>query len=1642
MPTTVEIPGIGEVDFPDSMDDNSIRSKAKELHQRQVLKSAPPIPDSVSVPGMEKLGALPGAGNAPQANLQEVPTPSNTEAAAMILRRGVDANLIAGRALDKSLDPYRRGYYKSGASLLRTVAPPKIAPTLTKPGATPLPERKPIIDVRGAADQLDAMGEAIPPSTGIAGKVQEGIAGMPAALAQYAVAARVGTPGFAALGYMQNKDKPLPEALSAAGKEAILGKTGVLSDQLTRAPRAAINALVGAAANNDSVENAVSSGLAAGALSAIPGGGKAIKEFRKPTPSLPKAEAGVTFHGDLGPVSSQWYDAPIPPPSAPGRDAFSVPQSSQSQIAKSIKEQMDNMRLERTIKAENPDAPPDVIKSLIAKEKERLQGVLNRLVPAVKEPPKGQQSLALEPEFALSSPDSTPIPKPGEIVPPHKNASTQYNLAGNKSANKLAAKIKTVQGTMDPNDLDVKGLEDDLHVTLRYGVEDNADSAVAALSTTPKARARVKGVTVFPTEDGDAVVLELDSKDLQANRHIADTIPGKANDYPDYRPHITVAYVKPGLGEKYRQALEPQFKGDYVELEDLVFSGRDRQQTKLRTPKVGEPGPVLNREQRRAAVEPPSKGTPEETARWEDARQQLLFGLGAKPGEIDVEDLIGEGYGSAASRTGPAPDLGPPMSPVSKPPSWNPPGTGMPTTDFLGTQTGYNLIKGLVNRIRGKAENSDTLLNLEEKGVDRFARLQDLERGKGLSPDESPYVGASQHAGVYGVLKSKTDDLESVIRPVRKYYDNMIAVMRAESILERAANATTKGKKYSPPKGKTLADIELERDNALNSIPQKDRAKVTKAIDDWRKWREWFLDHSVETGLISKEQRDLYRKEHTKYMSLSRVSDKAGKPERAARGAFSVSKQGAFKKQAEGGGSKELVDPLEKQLLDAHRIIDQGHRNQVATKFANLKDNPNFKGVVRRIKNGTQGGKDEGTFHILRNGKLETYATEKPLADALTRLDDAQVDFMTRWVANTNKAFRAGVTLNPFFMVGNVWRDIKTVNKNVPGLTPLHLVKGFALSLGRSTVFKKAYKEYLESYGSFSGYYSQQKALDYLQGNKGSEISKMRNAMLEGNFWRAAKTANPLARWKDLGETAELGTRLAAFSKAKSQGKSNYASGFVGRRSTVDFARRGSETKAMMLWLPFVNARLQGSWSTLDALSDPDRRTRALAAIGAMTIVPTVYTTVHNLYWYPEVWNSLSPQDKANYDFIIRGDETDEKGNYTNVIKLPKTEDGAFAQPIVSFIEYMQKEDPEAFKELINQTIAGDIGGAVDTASAKLTEQATPKKLAKIAAEVAKPTAIQSLSTFSPIPFAEGGEFSGRQALDTAIPPIFKAGYTGYSDQRFPELSPIVWDREVARASPHKQMNAETPQIYQKASEGLHALQKLIPATPQISGPVLREMGREAAGPLPDMLLGAASKQFINPNEENPFAKGAKSRFLTGYVDKNRGAAEEIEQVSREEVDERIAGRISARDLVNKAMAEKDETQTALVMMEGIHSALTTLQPREQEEFVSSLPKLFGKWNRSLEAAVLSGQNTEVKARYLANKILNGTATPEAAEQWDKAKILSPAVIERLREVMQQRIEERQNQINESESTNEANEATAPTTTPVPYRGGAGTGLY
>jgi 2'-5' RNA ligase len=104
------------------------------------------------------------------------------------------------------------------------------------------------------------------------------------------------------------------------------------------------------------------------------------------------------------------------------------------------------------------------------------------------------------------------------------------------------------------NDIGEFGIEENPHVTLLYGLHsediDDGDIMDHVLSFN-QPEISMGGISLFNNDDFDVVKFDVSGDGLfEMNKSLVNKYP-HTNDYPDYHPHSTIAYVKEGTGEKY-----------------------------------------------------------------------------------------------------------------------------------------------------------------------------------------------------------------------------------------------------------------------------------------------------------------------------------------------------------------------------------------------------------------------------------------------------------------------------------------------------------------------------------------------------------------------------------------------------------------------------------------------------------------------------------------------------------------------------------------------------------------------------------------------------------------------------------------------------------------------------------------------------------------------------------------------------------------------------------------------------------------------------------------------------------------------------------------------------------------------------------
>jgi 2'-5' RNA ligase len=133
------------------------------------------------------------------------------------------------------------------------------------------------------------------------------------------------------------------------------------------------------------------------------------------------------------------------------------------------------------------------------------------------------------------------------------------------------------------------GLEDEPHITLLWGIHSEevdrkmAEAMVQALS---KTEVDTENISIFENEEYDVVKIDIIPSDmlLQYRKIFEETLPNTQT-FPDFHPHMTLAYVKKGEGKKYIE----KFKDPIVfTFNKAVYSDAERKHKTFKLKELNE----------------------------------------------------------------------------------------------------------------------------------------------------------------------------------------------------------------------------------------------------------------------------------------------------------------------------------------------------------------------------------------------------------------------------------------------------------------------------------------------------------------------------------------------------------------------------------------------------------------------------------------------------------------------------------------------------------------------------------------------------------------------------------------------------------------------------------------------------------------------------------------------------------------------------------------------------------------------------------------------------------------------------------------------------------------------------------------------
>lgn len=133
----------------------------------------------------------------------------------------------------------------------------------------------------------------------------------------------------------------------------------------------------------------------------------------------------------------------------------------------------------------------------------------------------------------------------------------------------------------DPAEGESYGLEHEPHVTLLFGLHDEeiTDKTVMDIcSLRDYKETSLQGISLFKNEVFEVLKFDVVGEDLHYINKILMELPHTTR-YPDYHPHATIAYLKPGTGDDVIKRMHVEKKYEIIPKE-IVYSHSDKTKTK------------------------------------------------------------------------------------------------------------------------------------------------------------------------------------------------------------------------------------------------------------------------------------------------------------------------------------------------------------------------------------------------------------------------------------------------------------------------------------------------------------------------------------------------------------------------------------------------------------------------------------------------------------------------------------------------------------------------------------------------------------------------------------------------------------------------------------------------------------------------------------------------------------------------------------------------------------------------------------------------------------------------------------------------------------------------------------------------------
>jgi hypothetical protein len=412
-------------------------------------------------------------------------------------------------------------------------------------------------------------------------------------------------------------------------------------------------------------------------------------------------------------------------------------------------------------------------------------------------------------------------------------------------------------------------------------------------------------------------------------------------------------------------------------------------------------------------------------------------------------------------------------------------------------------------------------------------------------------------------------------------------------------------------------------DADITAALARERPEFKAAAKMWRAHNNANLQMLKDSGRITEAQRKAMADDalYIPFYRTDQLVDDGTSPEFTLP-AFQQTAGGALRardpgiKAIKGGDKTRIANVAQTMIRNSQAMVAAAVRNQAFNKSADLLKQT---GMAREVR-ATVNKPTPDSVKVFRDGKEYWLVPEDPDAlpviEALGSMQPIEVGGIARAMNTVSALFRQAVTLDPGFMLNNLWRGM--VSNGI-------LTGGSNLTLSGNT-FSGFTKTLADGYGLATSQSVQEfKRIsgmgDYRLGQAATGISGndiLYDFGLKSGIGKVGRYVRHVTRaLETTGMAFELADRVGVYDTLVARGVRKDEAAYTAL-STMNYARRGAAPtlRKYISTMPFMNARLQGYSRLLEGTVGPRATPQTRwNALKKLALYGFIYTGINAAAW-------------------------------------------------------------------------------------------------------------------------------------------------------------------------------------------------------------------------------------------------------------------------------------------------------------------------------------------------------------------------------------------------------------------------------------------